>query len=532
MSSPADVLVIGSGVAGLSFALKIAEHGTVVLVTKKQRADSATNHAQGGIAAVMSADDDLALHARDTFVAGAGLCHPRAVWGLVREGPQRVADLIEWGVRFSAGEKGALSLAREGGHSRRRIVHAADRTGREIERALLDALAEHPSVEMLEDHVAVDLLLAPDPAHGRRCVGALVLDRHGGRMRSFLARHTLLATGGSGFVYRHTTNPDIATGDGLAMAYRAGARVGNLEFVQFHPTALYPAEGRAVLISEAVRGEGAVLLEHGGAPLMESHPQGSLATRDVVARSIDSHLKDTGAPHVWLDATAIPDATLEAKFPNIAADCAAAGIDIRSAPIPVVPAAHYQCGGVQTDGLGRTSIPGLLAVGEVALTGVHGANRLASNSLLEAVVYSHRAAEWVALELRRGRRLAVREGEAVVPGPEPGPMEPAAASIDAIRTRLRDVMWDDASIVRNDARLERAELELLDLENRTMELWDRHGGWPDVIEARNLVESALLVVRCARRRAESRGLHYSTDHPHRDNERMLRDTLVVRGGGT
>ena len=530
MSGPADVLVIGSGVAGLSFALKIAEYGSVVLVTKKQRADSNTNYAQGGIAAVMNGDDDMSLHARDTFVAGAGLCHPRAVWSLVREGPARVADLIDWGVRFSAGERGGLRLGREGGHSRRRIVHAADRTGREIERALLDALAEHPSVELLEDHVAVDLLLAPDAASGRRCVGALVLDRHGRALRPFLARHTLLATGGLGFVYKHTTNPDIATGDGLAMAYRAGARVGNLEFVQFHPTALYPAEGRAVLISEAVRGEGAVLLRHDGAPLLADHPQGSLATRDVVALGIDAHLKETGAPHVWLDLGPIARDTVESRFPNILAECAAAGIDIRSEPVPVVPAAHYLCGGVQTDGLGRTSIAGLLAVGEVAFTGVHGANRLASNSLLEAVVFSHRAAEWIALELRRGRRLAVSEGEAVVPGPEPGEEEPQAAHIESLRDELRAVMWEDASIVRSDERLERAERHLLDLESRTMELWDRHGGWPDAIELRNLVESALLVVRCARRRPESRGLHQNTDHPYRDNERLLRDTLVVRGG--
>ncbi|HUF12237.1 MAG TPA: L-aspartate oxidase [Longimicrobiales bacterium] len=529
MSEPADVLVIGSGVAGLSFALKIAQQGTVTLVTKKQRADSNTNYAQGGIAAVMSGDDDLTLHARDTFVAGAGLCHPRAVWNLVREGPARVADLIDWGVRFSGGERG-IALGREGGHSRRRIVHAADRTGREIERALLDALAEHPSVELLEDHVAVDLLLAPDAAAGRRCVGALVLDRHGRRLRSFLARHTLLATGGLGYVYRHTTNPDIATGDGIAMAYRAGARVGNMEFVQFHPTALYPAEGRAVLISEAVRGEGAVLLRHDRTPLLAHHPHGSLATRDIVARSIDAHLKETGAPHVWLDLSPIPEATITERFPNILADCAAAGVDMRTEPVPVVPAAHYLCGGVQTDGLGRTSIHGLLAIGEVALTGVHGANRLASNSLLEAVVFSHRAAEWVALELRRGRRLAVHEGEAVVPGPEPGEHEPDGAVIDSLRDEVRAVMWDEASIVRSDARLEGAELKLLELESRTMELWDRHGGWPDVIELRNLVESALLVVRCARRRPESRGLHHNTDHPYRDNERLLRDTVVVRGG--
>jgi len=528
----ADVLVVGSGVAGLSFALKMAERASVVVVTKKQRADSNTNYAQGGIAAVMSDDDRLELHARDTFTAGAGLCHSSSVWTLVREGPSRVRDLIDWGVRFSR-EREALALGREGGHSRRRIVHSVDRTGREIERALLDAVAEHPSVTMLEDHIAVDLLLGVDPTTGgRRCAGVLVLDRNRGELQRFTARHTLLAAGGLGAIYRHTTNPDIATGDGVAMAYRAGARVGNLEFVQFHPTALYPAEGRAVLISEAVRGEGAVLLTREGEPLMASHPHGSLATRDVVARRIDAYLKESGSLHALLDLSPIESDEIERRFPNIMEECAARGIDIRGEPVPVVPAAHYACGGVATDSHGRSTLPGLLVVGEAAFTGVHGANRLASNSLLEAVVYAHRAAEWVALELLRARAGGA-EDSAVPASPEPsaagGGTAPDAHTA-ALRQELRSLMWDDAAIVRSDARLERAEAGLVDLEARVMELWRQHGGDADVVELRNMVEAGLLVVRCALRRAESRGLHHNVDHPYRDNERFLRDTLLVRGG--
>lgn len=531
----ADVVVVGSGVAGLSVALKLAEHGTVVVVTKKERAESNTNYAQGGIAAVVGSGDRLELHARDTFVAGAGLCHSPAVWNLVREGPARVRDLMAWGVRFSrAGAAEELALGREGGHSRRRIVHAEDRTGREIERALLDAVADHPSVRTLEDHIAVDLLLGTDATTGgRRCAGVLVLDRHSGALERFSARHTLIAAGGLGALYRHTTNPEIATGDGVAMAYRAGARVGNLEFVQFHPTALYPAEGRAVLISEAVRGEGAVLLRHDGSPLLERHPMGSLATRDVVARAIDEHLKSSGAPHAWLDATELPEATLQRQFPNIRADCAEHGIDMSREPIPVVPAAHYVCGGIQTDSQGRTSLPGLLAVGEAAFTGVHGANRLASNSLLEAVVFGHRAAEWIALELQRMPTPPWEEA-ALVPGHEPGsrPLdERSTAALERIRQALRSLMWDDAAIVRSDERLLRAEEGLLALESDVLGLWREYGRCPDVVEARNMVEAGLLVVRSARRRPESRGLHHNLDHPHRDNERLLRDTVLVRGGG-
>lgn len=519
-----DVLVVGSGIAGLSFALKAAAHGRVLLVTKKERAASSTNWAQGGIAAVMGEDDRPELHVRDTVVAGAGLCRSEAVRSLVEEGPDRVRELVAWGVRFTA-EAGRFSLGREGGHSRRRIVHAADLTGREIERALLAAAAERPEIRVLEDHSAAELLVAEDGAGGRRCVGALVLDRRTGAPVECRAAMTLLATGGLGRAYRHTTNPDVATGDGVAMAYRAGAAVANLEFVQFHPTALYPVEDRAVLISEAVRGEGAILRKPGGEPLLEGvHPLGSLAPRDIVARAIDLELKRSGAPHVWLDLSPIPPETLERRFPFIFSECAARGIDIRREPIPVVPAAHYACGGVRTDRDGRTALPGLYAAGEVACTGVHGANRLASNSLLEAVVYSHRAAVRVPIEIEIGRGAA--EPRPVRHGTEParpGDRERWRSTIESVRS----LMWEDAGIVRSDARLRRAEATLRELKDRTEQDVARLRLDDALLELRNLIESALLVVRCARERRESRGLHYNVDHPYRDNERFLRDTVLV-----
>ena len=511
MSPAHRVIVIGSGVAGLSFALKLAERAEVMLVTKKHRAESNTNYAQGGIAAVLDPEDSTAEHVRDTLEAGAGLGHVDAVERLVQEGPHRVRELLEWGVEFS--RTGArLHLGREGGHSHRRIVHALDRTGRAIEAALLAAVAEHPSIQVLEDHLAVDLLVS-EGARGRRCDGCVVYDRTAGHARAVGAHYTLLATGGFGRIYRHTTNPAIATGDGLAMAWRAGARVANLEFVQFHPTALYPAEDRAVLISEALRGEGAELLAIDGRPLMEAHPQGSLATRDVVARTIDLELKRTGAPHALLDATGIPAEELERRFPNIVAECAARGFDPRVAPVPVVPAAHYACGGVATDADGRTSIDRLFAVGEVAFTGVHGANRLASNSLLEAVVYSHRAALAVADGLARGP-----EEPAADAAPAPGTASDALGADDegrgAIEGVVRGLMWEDVGIVRTDERLARA--------TRTLEAWrddpEALGGLSGSgrVEARNLLLAATLVARCARSRKESRGLHHNLDHPETD----------------
>jgi L-aspartate oxidase len=523
-----DVLVIGSGIAGLSFALKAAEHGRVAVVTKKQRAQSSTNYAQGGIAAVMSSDDSVALHVRDTVVAGAGLCSTSAVWDLAREGPSRVRELMVWGVKFSR-DHGELSLGREGGHSRRRIVHAGDLTGREIERALLSSVAAEKQITLYEDHLALDLIVGRDPATGApRCGGALVLEHNTGNILRFHAAIVLLATGGIGQAYRHTTNPDIATGDGVAMAYRAGARVANLEFVQFHPTALYPAEEGAFLISEAVRGEGAVLRRQNGEPLMQGvHPLGSLAPRDIVARAIDAALKETGDACAWLDLSPIPRQRIEERFPGILAECAGRGIDIRQEPVPVVPAAHYMCGGVLTDAHARTTLPGLFAAGEVSCTGVHGANRLASNSLLEAVVFSHRAAGEVPLELARRRAAGHIAFEGTVREPRNGEQDTETA---CLRDELRRLMWADAGIVRKNARLAHAADMLTSLRARVEADYARAGPNAALTELRNLVEVSRLVVLSARTRRESRGLHYNVDYPYRDNERYLRNTILVRDG--
>ncbi len=516
-----DVLVIGSGIAGLSYALKASQYGTVVLVTKKQRAQSSTNYAQGGIAAVWSDEDSIELHARDTFVAGAGLCHTQAVRLLVQEGPSRVRDLIDWGVRFTQDQE-TVSLGREGGHSVRRILHAGDLTGREIERALLAAIAAESRVTLCEDHLAVDLVVRGSPP---RCAGALVLDHRTDTLTQYDAGVVLLATGGMGQAWLHTTNPDIATGDGVAMAYRAGAQVANLEFMQFHPTALDAAAGPTFLISEAVRGEGAVLRSPAGEPFMDAvHPLGSLAPRDIVARAIDAMMKDTGAPHALLDLSPIPEARIRERFPGIRAECAARGLNILREPIPVVPAAHYACGGIRTDADGRTSLRGLFAAGEVACTGVHGANRLASNSLLEAVVYSHRAAQVLPASLAQARRVAGGRGEPAVPLPKGGA---PGQTWQALRAAIRQTLWDDAGLVRTDARLARAARHL-----HTLRAGLDAGSVrdPDFLEARNLLEVAELVVRSARLRRESRGLHHNLDYPYRDNERHLRDTVLERAG--
>ncbi|MBV9774550.1 MAG: L-aspartate oxidase, partial [Gemmatimonadetes bacterium] len=464
----ADVLVIGSGIAGLSFALRAARFGTVVVITKKDRPESSTNYAQGGIAAVFGEDDSYALHVEDTLVAGAGLCHPDAVDVLVREGPERVRELIEIGVGFTRdGEE--LSLGREGGHSRRRIVRADDLTGREIERGLLGAIAASPNIRVLEDHAAVDLLTVADPRTGEpRCCGALVLDPEGGEITPFAARAVLLATGGCGQVYRHTTNPGIATGDGVAMAYRAGARVANMEFVQFHPTALYSARERTLLISEAVRGEGAELRRMDGVAFMRDyHPLGSLAPRDVVARAIDREMKRSGDPYVLLDCSGISEEEIRARFPNILRETGARGIDMLREPLPVVPAAHYLCGGVLTDTSGRASLRGLYAAGETSCTGVHGANRLASNSLLEAVVFAHRAAERLKGELSG---LALVDS---VPGwsGSRGWGTPEGVLLVHDREEIRSLMWDFVGIVRSDERLEFAEARIAQMAQQNETIW-------------------------------------------------------------
>ncbi|HEX5726072.1 MAG TPA: L-aspartate oxidase, partial [Longimicrobiaceae bacterium] len=443
---------------------------------------------------------------------------------LVREGPACVSELIALGVDFTR-ERGGLSLGREGGHSRRRIVRAADPPGREIARGLLQTVHDAPNIRIQENHAAVDLLTADDPGtRGERCCGVLALDAETGALEPYLARAVMLATGGCGQVYRHTTNPAIATGDGVAMAYRAGAKVANMEFIQFHPTALYPARERTFLISEAVRGEGAVLRRRDGTAFMDAyHPLASLAPRDVVARAIDQEMKRSGDPFVLLDCSAIGEAEIRERFPNILRETAERGIDMLREPIPVVPAAHYLCGGVLTDSDGRTSVPGLYAAGETACTGVHGANRLASNSLLEAIVFAHRAAERIGPQLSVMRML---EPEAY-PAPESA-SEPDAAALASVREEVRSLMWDRVGIVRSDERLAEAQQQVRRLSEHANALWTASRPTPDSLEVRNLIQAALLIVRCAIQRKESRGLHYNVDHPYRDNEHFLRDTIVVR----
>ena len=528
MTDP-DVLVLGSGIGGLMLALKAARQAQVLVLTKKRAEDANTNYAQGGIAAVFDPHDTFRAHERDTLRTGAGLCDRDVVREVVREAPERVRELEALGVDFNRTGRG-FALGREGGHSARRIVHASDFTGQAIERALVERVRSHPRIRMLEDHLAVDLILA-SRMHGARrrgpdaCWGAYVMDRRSGTIRPVVARVTALATGGCGKVYLYTTNPDVATGDGLAMAWRAGVPVANLEFVQFHPTCLYHPQAKSFLLSEALRGEGAVLRTLDGTRFMPRvHRQAELAPRDVVARAIDREMKRRGEPHVFLDISHRPAAEVRARFPNIVAALERYGLDLTREPIPVVPAAHYMCGGAVATLSGRTALPGLLALGEVACTGLHGANRLASNSLLEALVGAHLAADEV-----RKRLLAPARPPRAEPWRTRGARPPLETGIfDHNWDSVRRVMWDLVGIVRTDARLATATRRLALLREQIEDDYDRLKLSPDLIELRNIALVGSLIVECARKRRESRGLHFNLDTPRPGGPRWLKPTVLKK----
>jgi L-aspartate oxidase len=527
-----DFVVIGSGIAGLSFALKAGKHGSVAVITKRRGADSNTAWAQGGVACVTSDEDSFALHVRDTLEAGAGLCDEAAVRTIVTEGPARIQELMELGLHFDEREVSGhreLDLGREGGHSKRRVLHVQDVTGREIEQTLLRELERAANVELLENHMAVDLITAGKLGFSAedRCLGVYVLDEKTGEVETIRSDRIVLATGGCGKVYLYTTNPDIATGDGVAMAWRAGAVIANMEFIQFHPTCLFHPKAKSFLISEAVRGEGGILRNNRGDDFMEKyHARRSLAPRDIVARAIDAEIKRSGANCVFLDITHRSREFLQERFPHIYETCLRLGIDMAKQPIPVVPAAHYQCGGIKTDVNGATTLPGLYAVGEVASTGLHGANRLASNSLLEGVVIPHRASE----ALLREQPTSHPAREITLPEWKSGDVQNVDELVVIYHNwdEIRRLMWDYVGIVRTEKRLQRAAARLRNLQREIREFYWNFKVTVDLLELRNLATVAALIVDSALSRKESRGLHFTLDYPVRDDVNYKRDTLLAR----
>jgi L-aspartate oxidase len=536
MAYSTDFLVIGTGISGLSFALKAANIGQVTIVTKKAKVDTATNLAQGGIAAVLSDEDSFDLHIQDTLRSGAGLCKEEIVRMVVENGPARVQELLDIGVHFKTREQDAfqLDLGQEGGHSARRIAHALDLTGREIENALLHKVAENTNIQLLENHLAVDLLIGSkagvSPSDNRlddRCLGAYVLERESGTIDNWSAKVTVLCSGGCGKVYLYTTNPDIATGDGIAMAYRAGANIGNLEFVQFHPTCLYHPKTKNFLISEAVRGEGGRLIDEKGIPFMEKHdPRGDLATRDRVARAIDTEMKSSGDDCVYLDISHKNPDFIKNRFPTIYQTCLSLGVDITKEPIPVVPAAHYMCGGVMTDMWGRTNVENLYALGETACTGLHGGNRLASNSLLEAVVFAHQAFLQCDKEKEKIIHTSFHESPEWSSGKAKLINENVLVSHNW--DQIRRLMWNYVGIVRSERRLGLVKKRLAPMLREIAHHFRDYFLTPDLVELRNISLVAELIVQSSIRRKESRGLHYLVDYPQQDDVNWHHDTILSR----
>ncbi len=536
MDIKSDYLVIGSGIAGLSFALEAAKSGTVSVVTKKEMMEGSTNYAQGGIASVFDPDDSFDLHIRDTLESGDGLCKENIVSLVVKEGPARIRELIELGVTFTLqGKDGpvSLDLGREGGHSRRRIVHTKDLTGREVERILLERAQEDKNITIYENHMAIDLITSSrmikrgigTSETRQTCLGAYVLDAKAEEVLTFLSKITVLSSGGAGKVYRYTSNPDIATGDGVAIGYRAGARVANMEFVQFHPTCLYHPLAKNFLISEAVRGEGGILLDRKGYRFMERyHPLKDLATRDIVARSIDMELKKSGDECVYLDLSHMSSDFIKEKFPHIHSTCLKYHVDITKEPIPVVPAAHYMCGGLVTDEYGATNLKNLYAIGEVACTGLHGANRLASNSLLEALVFARRAAVKSAVQLDRERVDLTFDAPEWDSGRATDSEEMVVVSHNW--DEIRSFMWNYVGIVRTNKRLARAKQRIKMIQGEIREYYWNFLVTRDLLELRNLAMVAELIISCASLRKESRGLHYNLDYPDKDEDSRRHDTLV------
>ncbi|MCD6163207.1 MAG: L-aspartate oxidase [candidate division Zixibacteria bacterium] len=531
MSKEYDILIIGSGIAGLMYALKTAHLGRVAIITKKNRMDTSTNYAQGGIASVFSKTDSFENHINDTIKTGGGICDSAVVEKVIKSGPRYINELAELGVKFTR-KRGQFDLGREGGHSQKRVVHSADHTGRNIENALLESLAKHKNIDLYENNSAIDIITQHQlgketPKSGPSCYGVYVYDNQRMQVETFHARLTLLATGGAGYVYQHTTNPGIATGDGIAMAYRAGVKVANLEFVQFHPTRLYAVNEEPFLITEAVRGEGGLLISSDGRRFMEGqHKMAELAPRDVVARAIDMVLKQTGDDCVYLDITNRSKSFLEERFPTIVGKCRSIGIDPAKEPIPVVPAAHYFCGGALTDLNGCTSMKYLLAAGEVACTGMHGANRLASNSLLEAVAFADFAAEWTKknfakIKKRRKHYLPDWDESKVFDHKE-------WVVVSHDQQTIRNLMWDYVGIVRSNNRLNKAYDRCLIMRKHIEQFYRKNPIRPEVLQLRNIADVALMLIRCALKRKESRGLHYNIDYPDRDDKNYKHNTIIQR----